>query len=63
VDAEDSVERAVDLMAKEQVRRLPVENRGKVIGMISLGDIAKSQSCSDQTALALSDISQNVRIL
>lgn len=63
VDAEDTVQRATELMAKEQIRRLPVEQDGKVIGMVSLGDFAKVQDCSMEAASALSEISENVKHL
>jgi len=33
---------AFDLMKKQQVRRLPVIENGKILGMISLGDLAVS---------------------
>jgi len=33
---------AFDLMKKQQVRRLPVLENGKILGMISLGDLAVS---------------------
>jgi CBS domain-containing protein len=40
VDADRTLEYASRLMAEHQVRRLPVVERGRLIGMISLGDIA-----------------------
>ena len=61
IGAGDTVEHAVSLMAREQIRRLPVEDKGKVVGMISLGDIAKLRSCNTEAASALSEISENVR--
>ena len=33
---------AFDLMKKQQVRRLPVLENGKILGMVSLGDLAVS---------------------
>lgn len=47
---------AIHLMSKEQVRRLPVLDNGKLAGMISLADIARSRATSE-TAEALSEIS------
>ncbi len=61
ISAEDPVEKAASLMAREQIRRLPVEEKGKVIGMISLGDIAKARSYSTEAGSALSEISENIR--
>ena len=63
VSADETVRRASELMAKEQIRRLPVEEDGKLIGMLSLGDLAKGQNCSMEAATALSEISENVKRL
>ena len=63
VDCEDSVKTATDLMAREQIRRLPVEENGKVVGMVSLGDFAKVPDYTTEAAEALSEISSNVRHL
>ena len=51
---------AARLMAKQQVRRLPVVSDGKVCGMISLGDLAVKQCSGDGAAKALEGISRNV---
>ena len=59
VDAEDTAQSAMDLMGREQIRRLPVEQNGKLVGMVSLGDFAKLKDCDAGTAL--SEISGNVR--
>ena len=61
VRPEDSVEQAAKLMAGEQIRRLPVEENGKLVGMISLGDIAKIRNCTMEAGEALCDISENIR--
>ena len=61
ISAGEPVENAASLMAREQIRRLPVEENGKLVGMISLGDIAKARSCSMEAASALSEISENIR--
>ena len=42
-DAQESIQNASALMARGQVRRLPVEEGGKLVGMVSLGDVAKLQ--------------------
>jgi CBS domain-containing protein len=42
VRASDSVERALSIMERRQVRRLPVvDSRGKLVGIISQADIAE----------------------
>lgn len=51
------VREAAQLMAGEQIRRLPVTNEGKVIGILSLGDMAKTQSFDMEASKALSEIS------
>ena len=58
-DAE--VEEAARRMARQQVRRLPVTREGRVVGMLSLGDLARSPGCGMEAAAALSDICQNVK--
>ena len=63
VDAEDSVETASALMARAQVRRLPVEQDGRLVGMVSLGDLAKAPQCNQSAANALTEISENMRTM
>jgi len=40
INADSTVEKAALLMAKEQVHRLPVTDNGKLMGMLSLGDLS-----------------------
>jgi CBS domain-containing protein len=54
VGPDDPVSTAVDLMRGHAVRRLPVVEDGRPVGMVSLGDLAVAQ---DPTS-ALADISQ-----
>lgn len=61
VSPEDDVRSAAQLMAGRQVRRLPVVEKGKVVGMLSLGDMARSDRFDMECAKALSEISANVR--
>ena len=61
VSSEDSVHTAMEKMAKEQIRRLPVEENGRLVGMLSLGDVAKIRSCTMEAADALSEISDNLK--
>lgn len=49
---------AFDLMKKQQVRRLPVMENGKILGMISLGDLAVSAyNQKSEISEALTEIS------
>lgn len=53
---------AFDLMKKQQVRRLPVMDRGKILGMISLGDLAVSvKQDTTEISEALTEISYPTR--
>ena len=51
------VDSALDLMGDVQVRRLPVVENGKLVGFVSLGDLATSPRSGNSTREALSDIS------
>jgi CBS domain-containing protein len=53
VGPEDPVERAVQLMRQAAVRRLPVAEDGRVVGILSLGDLAIERDATS----ALADIS------
>ncbi len=48
---------AAGLMGKEQIRRLPVLENGRLCGMVSLADLA---ACPRETAEALRSISSNL---
>lgn len=52
-----SVEEASHLMAKHQIRRLPVVENGQLVGMVSLGDLAIHSQSDESAGEALSDIS------
>ncbi len=57
-DDEDT-EEVTRKMADSQVRRLPVVNRDKrLIGILSLGDVATRRDGADEASEALSDISR-----
>jgi len=57
----DDVGEAARIMAQEQIRRLPVMQDGRVVGMLSLGDMAKRHEFDMEAAKALSDISSNIK--
>lgn len=56
VDSNERVERIIDIMAEKQIRRIPVVEDGKLVGMISQADIAQSVP-ADQVGRMLSQIS------
>ncbi|MHA2893129.1 CBS domain-containing protein [Bacillus cereus] len=58
VSPNDSIEKATELMAQHQIRRLPVVDSGQLIGMLALGDLAIRESADDQAGFALSEISE-----
>jgi CBS domain-containing protein len=53
---------AAHLMGRQQVRRLPVVENGKLCGMVSLGDLAGKEESQMDAADALMEISENLRI-
>ena len=57
----DDVEKAVRLMSEDQVRRLPIMDRGNLVGMIALSDMARSSNCEMEAAEALTEISTNIK--
>ena len=61
ITPETPVSAAARLMAQRQVRRLPVVEQGYVVGMLSLGDLARSRRTDTEAAEALSDISASLR--
>lgn len=56
----DDCAHAARLMADKQIRRLPVVENGKMVGMLSLGDLAKSQRYDMEAAQALAEIAENI---
>ena len=51
---------AAGLMGREQIRRLPVMDNGKLCGMVSLGDLATREGTGIDAGDALSEISMNL---
>ncbi len=52
---------AVKRMGEDQVRRLPVLEEGRLVGIVTLCDMARNSQFDMETATALSEISSNVR--
>ena len=60
-DPADSVERASQLMSQDQIRRLPVTDNGRLVGVVSLGDLARNRNCDMEASEALTEISANIK--
>lgn len=52
---------AARLMGEHQVRRLPVVENGRLVGIVSLGDLAVKEGEDRLTGDTLEDISQGVK--
>jgi len=53
--------KAAELMSGDQVRRLPVIDGGRLVGMVTLCDLARDANCDMEAAEALTDISSSFR--
>ncbi|MDR7075912.1 CBS domain-containing protein [Neobacillus niacini] len=51
------VHQAADLMAQQQIRRLPVTENGQLVGMVALGDLAVQNQFANEAEQALQSIS------
>lgn len=51
---------AAHLMGRQQIRRLPVTENGKLCGMVTLGDMAAREDSVMDAADALTDIMSNI---
>lgn len=58
VGPEATIDETAELMADHQVRRLPVVQGGKLVGIVSLGDLAVHVHFADEAGEALSEISE-----
>ncbi|WP_339147832.1 MULTISPECIES: CBS domain-containing protein [unclassified Sutcliffiella] len=52
-----SVHEAAQLMAQNQIRRLPVVENNQIVGMVALGDLATIQEYQNEAGQALTNIS------
>lgn len=53
------IHEAAEIMGDKQIRRLPIVDSGKVVGIVALGDLAVESKLVDDAGDALSDISKN----
>ncbi len=61
VSPDSEVDEAARMMADHQIRRLPVVEEGKLVGMVSLGDIAVKQGDEHVGGEVLEEVSQGVK--
>ena len=52
-----SVKEAASLMSEHQIRRLPIVENDKLVGIVSLGDLAVNNQSNKQAGKALEEIS------
>jgi CBS domain-containing protein len=53
------IKEVADLMAKEQIRRLPVLKDGKLVGIVSMADLATEKSSKDEAGNAIAGVSKS----
>ena len=61
VSPDTDLAQASALMAREQVRRLPVVEGRRLVGMLSLGDLSQREEYTMEAAEALTEITANVK--
>ena len=61
VEPDDDVEEATQIMARRQVRRLPVVEDGRLVGILSLGDIAVKRHDDTEAGDTLESVSEGVK--
>lgn len=61
IKPEQTIRHAVHLMARHQIRRLPVVKDEQLVGIVALGDLAVREEADSQAKTALSEISEPVR--
>lgn len=61
ISSSEEAENVAQSMAKSQIRRVPVTDNGILVGIVALGDIARSSQYEMEAAEALSEISAAFR--
>jgi CBS domain-containing protein len=61
VSPDMSTREAAELMAEHQVRRLPVVEGDRLVGIVSLGDLAVKEARDSRTGDTLQSISEGVK--
>lgn len=58
VSPETDIHEAANIMAQRQIRRLPVVEKGRLVGIVAIGDFATQNIYINEAGDALSDISK-----
>jgi CBS domain-containing protein len=58
IPSSTTVDEAAQIMAKDQVRRLPVVDNGELVGIVAIGDLAVRDKFENEAGEALSKISE-----
>jgi CBS domain-containing protein len=62
IEPDASVDEARKLMSEHQIRRLPVVEKGKLVGILSIGDVAiRDRDDKEATGEALQEISEQTQ--
>lgn len=61
IGPEADASQAARLMGERQIRRLPVVQDGRLVGMLALGDVAVKNSDEETSGEALEEVSQGVK--
>ena len=61
VGSQQNIDEVSALMAKEKIRRLPVQDNSRVVGMVSLSDFSRLPQCRQQATAAFNEITNNMR--
>jgi CBS domain-containing protein len=61
IEVDDDVDEAAELMSREQIRRLPVVENGRLVGILSIGDIAVKEGDDRTSGDTLQGISRGVK--
>ncbi|WP_078554907.1 CBS domain-containing protein [Bacillus alkalicellulosilyticus] len=57
-----SIDDAANLMADKQIRRLPIVENNKLVGIVALKDLAVHRGTIDEAGYALSEISESQEV-
>lgn len=60
VSPDQSVDEAAEIMASQQIRRLPVTEGDRLVGIVSIGDMAVRNIFADEAGEALTQISEQI---